>query len=375
MMEVQVNAKVLGKALARVKPGVSRRSNLPILFHVRITAAGDTLRLDTSNLDAVKAAATLACHTSREGSAVVPFKQLLDAVKAAKNADITLRVQTDGHVGDTDGRLAVRAPHWAITLDTMPTDDFPPMREASVDSPSVSFNSAAFADTVARVQPFCSKDDSRPVLTTVNVNATSEGSRYAATDSYRLIVHEALGARVHGDLDPNSMVRGSLLKHAAAASKANKASEVVIAFDTETVSIRIGEVTLSEPRVTGQFPNVEQLRPDGRETRARIAGVHLADTAKALAPMIEGKSPLVLDFAQDASRAKAGASEATLDAELDGPDIAIGVNAEFLAAVATALSDGNGSILNLDTTTAMRAITVSSDTLPDTWALLMPIRI
>ena len=37
--------------------------------------------------------------------------------------------------------------------------------------------------------------------------------------------------------------------------------------------------------------------------------------------------------------------------------------------------DGNGSILSLDTTTAMRAITVTSDTLPDTWALLMPIRI
>jgi DNA polymerase III sliding clamp (beta) subunit (PCNA family) len=89
-MEVQVNAKVLGKALARVKPGVSRRSNLPILFHVRITAAGDTLRLDTSNLDA-SVVATLACHTPREGSAIVPFKQLLDAVKAAKNADITLR--------------------------------------------------------------------------------------------------------------------------------------------------------------------------------------------------------------------------------------------------------------------------------------------
>jgi DNA polymerase III subunit beta len=119
------------------------------------------------------------------GAAIIPAKILLRYARSlSKGADVTLQAS------EKERTATLSSGKSSVTLRCFPAEEFP--------SPAVFPQEGAFAvptealaSSIARVLPFASGDESRPILTGILVEFEETSARLVATDSYRLGVDEA----------------------------------------------------------------------------------------------------------------------------------------------------------------------------------------
>src|SRR4051812_29640771 len=138
---------------------------------------------------------------STPGRAVIPGRLLLDVVRSLPTDQLSLEyrsAQQDVEVVAGPSRFPLR---------TLPPEDFPKLPQAPAAG-SMTVPATAFVDTIARVAPAASRDETRPPLTGGLVTASGRELRMVATDSYRLSVKETqLEEALDGSLEANVPAR------------------------------------------------------------------------------------------------------------------------------------------------------------------------
>src|SRR5919112_1032742 len=108
---------------------------------------------------------------------------MLDVVRMLRSGDVSLELRAaeqDVEIVGGTARFHIR---------TLRGEDFPPLPERGGDQ-VVSMPAPAFVDTIARVSRSASRDETRPVLTSIRVSAAADQLQMVATDSYRLCVKD-----------------------------------------------------------------------------------------------------------------------------------------------------------------------------------------
>src|SRR5665647_995553 len=180
-MKFITTKQALVEGLGIANKAVSSRSSIQVLSGVLIDARDEGIMLSATDME-ISIKAPLAGRVEQPGSLVVPARIATDIARSLPVGDVVL----EQRAGET--QVEIRAGESVFTLHSLPAVDFPQLPVFSGHGFTV--EKSAFLETVDRVAPSASRDETRPVLTGVLIHFGADSVQMVATDSYRLSVKD-----------------------------------------------------------------------------------------------------------------------------------------------------------------------------------------
>ncbi len=304
---------------------VGARATLPALSGVRLEVSGDRLVLSSTDLE-MASELSIPVQAESDGVALVPGRLLGDVVRTLPNAAVSAEAARE--------RLHLACGRAQFDLRLMPAEDFPSLPEPGPDAVTAVMKAEEFARTVAQVARAASADDARPVLTGVQLEATTQGLTASATDSYRLAVRTVPWDQ---GTERTVLVPRRALEEARRSAEL-LGSEVRLLLEAGQVTFAFGDRRLTSRLIEGKFPDVRQLIPAGSERRLLVDRAELMEVAKRVAVVGDANTtatPVTLHLTADSVRVTAGSGEVgqaeeSMPGQLEGEPLQIAFNPRYL---------------------------------------------
>ena len=181
-MKITTQKTALVECLGIVNKAVSSRSSIQVLSGVLVEAREEGISMSATDME-ISLRAPLMGQVERPGSLVVPARIVTDIARSLPIGDVTVEQRP----GET--QVEIDAGESRFALHSLPAVDFPQL--PTLEGEGFTVGKAAFLETVDRVAPSASRDETRPVLTGVLIQFAKASVRMVATDSYRLSVEES----------------------------------------------------------------------------------------------------------------------------------------------------------------------------------------
>ncbi len=288
-MKITTTAGILSELLGRVARAVSSRSTMAILSGVLLRAEkgeGDAPGVLTMAATDMEISLTLVASAPVEeaGSAVVPAKVLLQYARSLpKNAPVTLTASPK------DSTATLASEKSTVTLRCYAPDDFP-TPPAFPKEGAFSVPAKSLAESIDRVLPFASKDETRPVLTGVFVEFAENSARMVATDSYRLGLDEAALEGASADAGSAVVPARGLKEASRLAALGTETVEVSLTQNACAFSVGSGSLVLTTRLIEGSFPEYRRLLPDAFAHTFRTQRGELAEAISRVR-LLAGENP------------------------------------------------------------------------------------
>ena len=365
-MKFSINKTELQNALAIVIKGVSTRSTLPVLSGILIEAVGDSLVLQTTDLE-LSIQYTTAALVEIEGKAVVPGKLFSDIVKNLPDAAV--------HVEADEDNALITCDSSSFSIKALNYEDFPGFPHVDV-SQRIEVPFAQFASMVKRVARSVSKDESRAILTGALVTLEENSFKMVATDSYRLALTEIELGNPSAD-EFEAVISGSFLQDIASLPKTE--SMVQIALAQNQILVSCGDTVFINRRIEGNFPNYKQLLSGKHATRAKIDVDRLVAAVKRTSLLGSASTPVKFDINAasqtvqlSAASQDVGSAQETLSCGVEGEDAEIAFNYAY---VLDGLSVMPGDTVTLEVGSSREPGIFRIDGSENYLYLVMPVRI
>ena len=330
-MKILIERNTLLSALGHVTSVVERRTTIPILSNVLLSAADGSLELKATDLER-EVVETTDADVAQAGSMTVPAHIIHEIVrKLSDGAQISLELNAD------DGRLNLSSGHANFTLQTLPGDEFP---DLSADEMEHHFELPAkdLRRLIEKVRFAISTEETRYYLNGIYFHtAESDGKqvlRAVATDGHRLAQVEldmADGAEnIPGVIIPRKTI------HEIHRLIEDVKPDVKIALSTSKIQFRIGSVVVTSKLIDGTFPDYGRVIPEGND---KILNVSSDDFAKAVDRVStisnERGRAVKLNITSDnlvlsVSDPNGGSATEELSVNYDADPLEIGFNARYL---------------------------------------------
>lgn len=364
-MKVSIARTELLDALSIASKGLSSRTTLPILSGILFSADGDSLRLNSTDLE-ISIKTSSKARVEDPGTAVIPGKLITDIVRNLPESAVTIETsQTGATVSCAQSSFVVR---------TLSSDDFPKFPEV-VPGETVSLPTKKFSEVVHQVSRAVSRDETRPILTGVLVVIDNGNLRMVATDSYRLCVRELPVEGVLGTLE--AVVPGRAIEDVARLGASSES--VSIGVSDNQVVFSFGETTFVSRRIEGSFPNHKQLIPKEFVTKVLVSRQEFLEAVKRVSLMAQHSAPLRLKVVAGERTLTVSAQtqdvgEATEDIEVDvqGEDVEIAFNHAYLT---DGITVADGDSIALEIVSPLKPGVMKHPEGDDFIYLLMPVRL
>ena len=321
-MKFRCDRDLLAEALQTVQRGVSTRPGIPALTGVLMTVGEGQLVLATTDLE-VSTEVRLDVDAREDGTALVPARLLADMVKSLPPDAV--EIEADG------GQAKVTCRSFEGTLRCLPAEDFPILREP--EGTRITVDVVAFGEAVSQAARAASKDEARPVLTGVLLEANREGLTLAATDSYRLAVREV---QATGEGEATVLVPERALSEAGRAAGGEEKGEAEIILGDSQAAFRVGSLRLTSRLIDEQFPNYRQLIPEPGENRLEAPRQELLEAVRRVGLLARESSPIRLELNAlgvrlTSSSPDLGGAVEVLEATYQGEELTAAFNPNYLA--------------------------------------------
>ena len=328
-MKFHVNRDVFSEAVSFVVKLLPQRNPQPILAGVLIEASAEGLSLAAFDYEA-SARTTIEATVDEPGTILVHGRLLSDIASRLPNAPIEIAVDEDNGILLTCGSAR-------FTLSSMPVQEYPAIPEVSGDSGLVPGED--FATAIAQVAFAASRDDVTPVLTGVQLEVSGTSLSLVATDRYRVALREIPwdGGRAAADEPTTALVPARTLTEVGKTFA--HGGDISIAFsgtgDREIIAFTAGNKTVTSLLIKGNFPPVRRLFPEQTEHHAVVNTADLAEAVRRVSLVLDRSAPLRFTFTTDAVSMDASGTEQarateSVDANLVGEDVTLGLNPQYL---------------------------------------------
>jgi DNA polymerase-3 subunit beta len=362
-LKVTCDRDELVAKLATVSRVVSTRGSVQVLAGVLIRPEGDRLELAATDME-LSLRTSLTAHTEGDSAVVVPGKLLVDLARLLPAAEVTIEYRPE------DGVAHISSGAYSSKLNVFAAEDFP--RLPAVEPAPHTIATGSLLATVDRVARSASKDESRPVLTGIQVRFEGTRLLMAATDSYRLSFKETELEQAGPDLE--AIIPARALTELARIAAGTET--VTLGINENTVVFGTGDTWLTTRRIDGQFPDVSRLLPESFEIEVDLPRAELRDVVRRAGVMALRNAPLRLRFAEgeltiSAQSQDVGETSEAMPVAYTGEPLEIGFNAEFLA---DGVESVQGDTVRLKLINPLRPGLITSDD-DSYWYLIMPIRL
>jgi DNA polymerase-3 subunit beta len=357
---------VLADALATAGRAAATRND-PLLSNVRLQLEGDQLSV-TGTDDELTIHVETTVAGDQDGVLVAPARLTTDIVRSLEPGSVDVSAEGE------EARISSGRSHF--TVRTRAPEDFP--RVGTPVPEGARLPGSVFGDAVRQVVGAASKEANRPVLTGVLLSAEEEGLRLVATDSYRLAMRDLPGASVL-EQGQQVLVPSRALSELLRVLQANE--DVVVGFGERDATFRTGSVQLTTRLIEGQFPAYRQLVPQGYQNHVTLGRDPLLDAirrTKLLLPTGGSSSSSIRlnlragEVELSSTDSDRGNATESLDAKLEGNELTIAFNPEFLADGVEAVV---GDEVMIETQDAMKPALLRSTEQAGYLYLLMPVRL
>jgi DNA polymerase-3 subunit beta len=357
---------VLAEALGVAGRAATTRND-PLLSNLRLQLQGDQLSV-TGTDDELTIHAEVVVAGETDGVLVAPARLTTDIVRSLEPGAVDVVAEGDeAHISSGRSQFTVR---------TRAPEDFP--RVAVPTTNGVRLPGSLFGDAVRQVVGAASREANRPVLTGVLLSAEEEGLRLVATDSYRLAMRDLPGTSV---LETGQQVLVPSRAFSELVRVLQPSSEVAVGFGERDAAFDTGSVQLATRLIEGQFPAYRQLVPAGYPNHVTVGREPLLDAirrTKLLLPAGGSSSSSIRlsirsgEVELSSTDSDRGNAVESLDAKLEGNELAIAFNPEFLADGVEAVV---GDEVVIETLDAMKPALIRSTEQAGYLYLLMPVRL
>jgi len=360
-MNLTAERNHLSTALAKIAGIVERKTTIPILQNVVLTATADGLTIKGTDLD-IEVTSSLPATVETQGETTVSADMLSAIVKKAPSGALISIHEDAGYLHVTFGRSKFK-------LATMDSADYPTMTngdytaefEIEADQLGRLFGKTAFA--------MCT-EETKYYLNGVYLHPMPEGITAVATDGHKL-------ARVvlEKDVDfPGVIVPR---KTVGEVRKSLDESPVTVSVSTKKIRFQSGETVIVSKVIDGTFPDYVRIIPGKHPHSAVMVAADMRSASDRVAMVSEGQSRAVALSIGDgviglASRGSTSEAEDEVDAEVDGEAMRIGFNSRYLAEALAQCEGGNVTIRYKD---AVSPCVILPDEDAGFMALIMPVRI
>ena len=328
-MRFHVNRDVFSEAVSFVVKLLPQRNPQPILAGVLIEASEAGLSLAAFDYEA-SARTTIEATVDDPGTILVHGRLLSEIASRLPNAPIQVEVDDDGGIVITCGSAR-------FTLASMPVQEYPAIPEVSGDTGLVPAED--FATAIAQVAFAASRDDVTPVLTGVQLEVSGTQLSLVATDRYRVALREIPwdGGGAASDEPTTALVPARTLTEVGKTFA--HGGDISIAFsgsgDREIIAFTAGNKTVTSLLIKGNFPPVRRLFPEQTEHHAVLNTAELAEAVRRVSLVLDRSAPLRFTFttdsvSMDASGTEQARATESVDANLVGEDVTLGLNPQYL---------------------------------------------
>ena len=328
-MKFHVNRDVFSEAVSFVVKLLPQRNPQPILAGVLIEASDAGLSLAAFDYEA-SARTTIEATVDEPGTILVHGRLLSEIASRLPNAPIQVEVDDDGGIVLTCGSAR-------FTLASMPVQEYPAIPEVSGDSGLVPAED--FATAIAQVAFAASRDDVTPVLTGVQLEVSGTKLSLVATDRYRVALREIPwdGGGTASDEPTTALVPARTLTEVGKTFA--HGGDISIAFsgsgDREIIAFTAGNKTVTSLLIKGNFPPVRRLFPEQTEHHAVLNTAELAEAVRRVSLVLDRSAPLRFTFttdsvSMDASGTEQARATESVDSNLVGDDVTLGLNPQYL---------------------------------------------
>ncbi len=276
--EAAVTALELAQAMKLAGAVVERRSTVPVLSCVRLTAERSGVSVEATDLDIQITIRTAATLPGKMTAVVLSHRSLAEALK-----------RTDGSlsVGGQDKRFTVGDnPSVSLAANEY---DWPRSRVMPVETALFEYPAADLADDLAVVALAMSSEETRYYLNGVLMHVTDGQLRLAATDGRRLHrVSRPLPEIGRAELKESIIPRKAIAVIRAALAAQAGVKNVSIEVAALAARFTIGAVVVTTRLIDGTFPDYRRIISD------KFAGGMLLDPRELTRP-----STLVTRLMQD----------------------------------------------------------------------------
>lgn len=324
-MKFNVAKGDLASAVNTVLKGMASRSTLPILSGILVNATdGGEVVFETTDLD-ISIRHIMKADVVETGKTVLPGKLFADIVKALPDAAVGIEATSEA------AKVACLGTSYNLTV--LNPVDFPYFPEVAADT-VIAIDPPVLQSAVSKVAKSVSRDESRAIFTGILFSVEGGKLRLVSTDSYRLAVVD-LDVACGGVEDFQAVVPGRNFEDVArlAAGEDN----LSIGFAENQIVFNFGPTTFVSRKIEGTYPNYKQLLPESHEVGVKMDTRAFVTAIKRVSLLAQSHTPVHLQFSEDsqnvvvsASTKDVGASSELLDAAVEGGDIEIGFNHQYL---------------------------------------------
>ena len=262
-MKISCLQENLSRGLGVVGRAVASRATLPVTQNVLLSADQSMLKLSATNLE-IAITTWVGAMVEEGGAITVPARLLTEFVNSLPND----RIDIDLDPGS--GRLHLSSGRSEAHIHGTDASEFPPVPTVE-DGIAAQVTAAALKSAIGRVAFAAATEESRPVLTGVELKIRGGTFTMAAADGFRLAVHRGelvqpveeeinviIPARTMNELNRLLGDREDPVEMTMTPAKGQMMFRLQGAESVEIVS----------QLLQGAFPNYEQLIPQSYTTRA-----------------------------------------------------------------------------------------------------------
>lgn len=375
-MKFRIDRDALAEAVAWTARTLPARPTVPVLAGMRLDV-GDRLTLSSFDYE-VSAQASVDVGAGEPGSALVSGRLLADITRSLPPEPV--EVTSDG------AKIVLACGGNTFTLQTLPVEDYP----ALPDLPPVAgtIASDAFAAAARQVAVAAARDDGLPLLTGMHVEIDDETVTLVCTDRYRVAVRELRWQPARPGVSATALVPAKSLADTARSLASGAEMSITLGGADDAggmIGFDSGNRHITTRLLTEQFVKYNAYFPTEFSALAEVAAAPLAEAIKRVSLVAERNTPVRLSFSQGQVVLEAGTGDeaqavATLAATLDGDDISVAFNPQFLLDGLAPLGSGTAR-LQLTTPTKPAVLTgrptegSESSAAPGYRYLAMPVRL
>ena len=342
-MKVTCLQENLARGLGIVGRAVALRSTLPITSNVLISTEHGRIKLAATNLD-IALSCWIGGQIEDEGAITVPARLLTDFVNSlpAEKIQMTLAPRSR--------QVKLVCARNEASIGGMDADDFPPI--PAVEGDALEIDAKMLREAISQVVFSAATDDSRPVLTGVDLVVEGNKLTLAAADGFRLAVR-------HLELKKKTAERQEVIVPARALAELNRLLQdqeepVAMTFNANKTQVlfRLKDVELVAQLIQGTFPDYSRLIPKEWGSRAvvevrdflqetKIASIFARDGSGIVRITFEaGEGGAPGEMKVSARAEEIGDNEGRLDAAVEGEASKIAFNGKSLQEVLQVLDGG-----------------------------------
>lgn len=343
-MNVTCLQENLARGLGIVGRAVAVRSTLPITSNVLIATDHGRIKLAATNLD-IALSCWIGGQIEEEGAITVPARLLGDFVNSLPPEKIKLTLSPRSK------QMKLECGRNNATIGGMDADDFPPI-PAVEDGGTIELDPKALREAIAQVVFSAATDDSRPVLTGVDIVVEGDQVTFAAADGFRLAVRTMQIKKKAGEKQEVIVPARALSELSRLLQDQDDPVKMTFNANKTQVLFALKDVELVAQLIPGTFPDYSRLIPKEWTSRAvvevrdflretKTASIFARDGSGIVRITFQGGEDATPGRMTISARAEEiGENEGELDAQVEGEAAKIAFNGRYLQDVLQVLDGG-----------------------------------